>query len=209
MRYNIYILPFVFAMRFWRRLKYSLYYPLKSKVYAKMWRANIGDDVLFVGDTYVRSYEYGAIVIGDRTKFVSGTRNNLVGLMNPTVICACQGAKIVIGHDSGFSSVVIHSVKNVSVGNYVKVGGNVRIFDHDFHPVEWERRRPPEQGVFTRAKEIVIGDDVFIGTNAIILKGAKIGDRSVIAAGSVVVGIDAPSDSLIAGNPARVVKALR
>ena len=55
-------------------------------------------------------------------------------------------------------------------------------------------------------RDIVIGDDVFIGTNAIILKGTKIGNRSVVAAGSVVFGLDIPPDSLVRGNPAVIVK---
>ena len=56
-----------------------------------------------------------------------------------------------------------------------------------------------------RSKRIVIGDDVFIGTNAIILKGTQIGDRSIIAAGSVVMGLKIPPDSMVKGNPARIV----
>ncbi|MCR5752825.1 MAG: acyltransferase [Kiritimatiellae bacterium] len=87
----------------------------------------------------------------------------------------------------------------------MKVGGNVRIFDHDFHPLEWEARRPPENGEKTRAKAIEIGNDVFIGTNAIILKGSRIGDGSIVAAGSVVFGLDVPPNSLVKGNPAVIM----
>jgi acetyltransferase-like isoleucine patch superfamily enzyme len=55
---------------------------------------------------------------------------------------------------------------------------------------------------------IVIGDNVWIGTRVLILKGARIGSNSVIAAGAVVVAGEYPPNSLIAGNPARVVKQL-
>ena len=86
------------------------------------------------------------------------------------------------------------------------VGGNVRIFDHDFHALEWESRRAVENREAIRTKPVVIEDDVFIGTNVIILKGTHIGARSIVAAGSVVFGLDIPADSLVKGNPAVIIK---
>jgi maltose O-acetyltransferase len=52
---------------------------------------------------------------------------------------------------------------------------------------------------------VIIGDDVFVGTNAMILKGTTIGARSIIGAGAVVAGLDVPPDSVVVGNPARIV----
>ena len=57
-------------------------------------------------------------------------------------------------------------------------------------------------------KEIIIGDDVLIGTNCIVLKGVRIGARSIIGAGSIVTK-DIPSDCIAAGNPAKVIKYLK
>ena len=54
-------------------------------------------------------------------------------------------------------------------------------------------------------KAIEIGDNVFIGCNCLILKGAKIGDNSTIGAGSVVTGY-IPDNCIAAGNPAKVIK---
>ncbi|MEJ5210007.1 MAG: acyltransferase [Burkholderiales bacterium] len=56
-------------------------------------------------------------------------------------------------------------------------------------------------------KSVSIGDDVWIGTGAIILPGVKIGSRSIVAAGAVV-NRDVPEDVLVAGVPARIVKKL-
>jgi maltose O-acetyltransferase len=53
----------------------------------------------------------------------------------------------------------------------------------------------------------VIGDDVWVGNGAMILKGVTIGDRAVVAARAVVTK-DVPPDTVVAGNPARVVKTL-
>ena len=59
----------------------------------------------------------------------------------------------------------------------------------------------------TLSKPIVIGNDVFIGARSIILKGVTIGYRTVIGAGSVVT-LDVPSDCIVVGNSARVVRHL-
>ena len=63
-----------------------------------------------------------------------------------------------------------------------------------------------EQESMIRSAPIRIGDDVFVGTNAIILKGVTIGERSMVAAGAVVFRGDYPPDCIIAGNPAAVVR---
>lgn len=202
--YSIYMLPFVALKRVTNGIYSRLWLPLKAFAFSKLWRIQIGKNVRFIGKTFVRSYDKGGIAIGDNCTFLAGTTHNLVGLTNPTVICAIRGAKVVIGHDVGCSSVVIHARTSITMGNYINIGGNVRIFDHDFHASEWQNRRPPQNDSAVRSKPVVIEDDVFIGTNAIILKGTHIGARSIIAAGSVVFGLDVPPDSIVKGNPAKV-----
>ena len=59
------------------------------------------------------------------------------------------------------------------------------------------------QGVET--EQVVIGKNVWIGANSVILPGVKIGDNSVIGAGSTVIE-DVPAYSLVAGNPAKIIK---
>ena len=161
---------------------------IRAYILCRMWHVNRGRGVAFFGKTILRAYTKGAISLGDNVTVLSKTSYNLVGLTNPSIICACAGARIKIGSYTGLSSTVIHARNSVTIGNYVKIGGNVRIFDHDFHSIDWTDRRPPE-----------------IGTNAIILKGTHIGDRSVVAAGSVVFGLEVPPDSIVKGNPAKVL----
>jgi len=183
----------------------SVAQPVKTFLLSCIWRMKCGQNVRFTGKTIIRSYEKGAISIGSNTVFNSCQSKNLVGLLGPTVLCACRGARITIGSNSGLSSVVINARSAVLIGDYVNIGGNVRIFDHDFHPLEWQSRRPPQNDNAIRTRTVIIEDDVFIGTNAIILKGTHLGARSIVAAGSVVMGLDVPPDSLVKGNPAVVI----
>ena len=176
---------------------------LRSWVLSWLWGVNAGPGVRYTGKTFIRSHG-GDISIGAGTIFVSNPRINLVGLMNPTILDTLRGGRISIGKNCGFSSVVISSKSSVKIGNRVLVGGNVRIFDHDYHSLDYSKRGTCDDIKDVRTLPIEIGDDVFVGTGAIILKGTKIGDRSVVAAGSVVLGLEVGADSLVKGNPAMV-----
>ncbi len=93
----------------------------------------------------------------------------------------------------------------VSIGNHVNLaqGITVTALNHNFADTN---RRIDEQGINT--KPVVIGDDVWIGANAVILPGVTIGRHVVVAAGAVVTK-DVPENCLVAGVPAKVIKELR
>lgn len=93
----------------------------------------------------------------------------------------------------------------VCIGNNVNLaqGITVTALNHNF---EDPTRKIDEQGIST--KPVVIGDDVWIGANAVILPGVTIGRHVVVAAGAVVTK-DVPPHSLVAGVPAKVIKELR
>lgn len=179
---------------------------LRARWMSFWWGVKIGCGCRFQGKIYLRTRRRGEIVIGNRVVLNSDFTSNLVGIVNPVVMDTRGGGRIQIGDYSGMTSVVIHSRSYVKIGSHVKIGGNVRIFDHDFHAVEAEYRTTSEDRNHIRTKPVTIGDSCFIGTNAIILKGSVIGARSIVAAGSVVFGLDVPPDSLVKGNPAQIVK---
>ena len=131
-----------------------------------------------------------------------------MGLNGPVILHTWEGGRIEIGDHTGASSVVISSRSGVRIGKHCNIGGNVRIFDHDFHSLDADIRRGPRGCDDCATKPVTIGDDVFIGTNSIILKGVTIRDRAVIGAGSVVTK-DIPADSIAAGNPAVIVKTAK
>ena len=100
-----------------------------------------------------------------------------------------------------FNCVVLDGAK-VTIGNNVLFGPSVQIYTAT-HPISAAIRRKWLES----AKPITIGSDVWVGGGAIICPGVTIGDRSVIGAGSVVTR-DVPSDVIVVGNPARVVRML-
>jgi maltose O-acetyltransferase len=90
----------------------------------------------------------------------------------------------------------------VTIGDRVLLGPAVQLIAVT-HPVDAELRA---QGL-EYAEPIVVGDDVWLGGGAIVLPGVTIGDRAVVGAGSVVTR-DVRADTVVAGNPARVIRTL-
>ena len=92
----------------------------------------------------------------------------------------------------------------LEIGEYCKITKGVIILAHDYsHSV----LRRAYGDLIGEAGHTVIGNNVFIGVNSIILMGSKIGDNVIIGAGSVVSG-NIPCNCVVAGNPARVIKTL-
>lgn len=123
------------------------------------------------------------------------------------------GAKLKIGDNVGISGVTIYARKKITIGENTCIGGNCKILDNDFHPIEAEVRNKllrDENGGDSNqvpSREIKIGRNCFIGCNSIILKGTVLGDGCVVGAGAVVAG-KFEDNCVIAGNPARVIKKL-
>jgi acetyltransferase-like isoleucine patch superfamily enzyme len=115
------------------------------------------------------------------------------------------GASLCIGGDVGISGSSICAAKSIVIGDRVRLGSEVMIADTDVHGLSAESR-----GVVSRDQEssqpVEIGSDVFVGA-ATIPKGARIGPKSVIGAGSVVTGL-IPGGVVAAGNPCRVIRKI-
>lgn len=204
MKYSFPMIVPVAIERMWHKITFW-YYGLRSPLLAWMWGVKHGKRLRFQGRTIIRTRHSGEIALGDNVVFNAQKGTNLVGLTGPTILDTLGGGRIEVGDGSGFSSVVMSSRSSITIGSRVKVGGNVRIFDHDYHSLEAEYRCTPEDRKHIRSKPVVIEDDCFIGTNAIILKGTHLGARTIVAAGSVVFGLEAPPDSMVKGNPSSIV----
>jgi acetyltransferase-like isoleucine patch superfamily enzyme len=181
----------------------------KTKLILSALGCRYGKNLEIDGKLIIRIHRRGAIRLGDNVRVKSRFMSNPVGMTSPTVFHCIGDGSIKFGDNSGCSAAVLSSQSGIDIGDNVNMGANVRVFDHDFHSIDFlARRDPTADRASRRTMPIVIGNDVFIGTNAIILKGVTIGDRCVIGAGAVVALKDIPPDSLVLGNPAKVVKSL-
>ncbi|MEJ7611099.1 MAG: DapH/DapD/GlmU-related protein [Ferruginibacter sp.] len=125
-----------------------------------------------------------------------------------------ENAFIEIGDYTFISNASIACHERISIGNYVCIAGGVNIVDTDFHPVTPADRMgdtialsPAGNKQFRPgfiSQPIIIEDEVWIGFNATILKGVRIGKGAIIQPGSVVVK-DVNPGAIMAGNPAKEV----
>ncbi|MCH5247933.1 MAG: sugar O-acetyltransferase [Muribaculaceae bacterium] len=113
------------------------------------------------------------------------------------------GCNIFLGEDCfiNFNCTILDEAK-VTIGDNAFIGPNVSIFT-PCHPIEPERRNR----FIEWARPVTIGNNVWIGGDATILPGVTIGDNVVIGAGSVVTK-SFPSNVVIGGNPARIIKKI-
>ncbi|GGC56873.1 acyltransferase [Marinobacter halophilus] len=112
-------------------------------------------------------------------------------------------AKISIGQGTCIgNNVAFIATSEITIGKRCLIGNNVRIYDSDFHSLDISRSTAR-----AISSPVKMGDNVFLGDNVILLKGVKIGENSIIGAGSVVTK-SIPSNVIAAGNPARVLKKI-
>jgi acetyltransferase-like isoleucine patch superfamily enzyme len=129
------------------------------------------------------------MTVGDNFKIWSAHRKTLV----------TGWGKLSVGDRVFFNTgVFVSCVHEITIGDDVAIANDVYLTDSDSHGVEGRK---------VREAPIRIGNGVWIGARAIILPGVTIGSRALVAAGAVVTR-DVPCDTLVGGNPARVIRAL-
>lgn len=153
---------------------------------------------------YVNLSNKGILTMGNDVRINSTKGKHPIGAGYRTYLKVKKGAVLKIGHNTRMSNVAIITGKSIQIGNHVRLGGGVMIFDTDFHSLDpFERTASPERGV-VKTEPIVIKDYVFIGAEALILKGVTIGEAAVIGARAVVTK-NVPDYEIWAGNPAKKV----
>ena len=145
--------------------------------------------------------------IGKCCTILNNSLENFAGIASVSSISTMTAsARLIIGQNVGFSGTHICCVYQITIGNNVNFGTGVRVYDTDFHPINFEERRlnPGFNLDKIPHAQVSIGDDVWVGANAIILKGVTLGDRVIVGAGSIVTK-SFPADVIIGGNPAKIL----
>lgn len=132
----------------------------------------------------------GSIYIGDNCNFRSGLRLRILRGGGMRIGCNCFMN----------NNVSITAMKKVTIGNNVKIANNVVIVDHDHNYAD--------NNIGYNMGSVVIEDYVWIGANCTILKDTYIGEHSVIAAGSVVIGC-VPPYTIYGGVKAKKIKEIK
>lgn len=193
--------PLYFYFLIWNRIKFRLY------------GIKYGRNLKVFNSLYIRKHKDSMITIGDNFTFSSGgcynpLCRNLKGCIRTSI-----NAKIFIGNNVGISSAVLRCSDEIRIGDNTLIGGDCMLLDTDGHSLDFQIRKEKkymEDGrsidfFFAKKAPICIGNDVLIGARSIILKGVTIGDRSIIAAGSVVTK-SIPADCIAGGNPCKVIR---
>lgn len=200
-----------FLFRILYRLITRTWYLLSIKYYGNL---------VFKFKLWIFGVKYANLRIGNQIPKIDVARGGFCELGNHMIIASDsytamgyrsviyvgKDAVLKIGHHTGINGTLIFCSKQIMIGNHVKIGGGCRIFDTNFHSVDWKvRMTDADKAIYNFSRPLYIGNNVFIGTGCIIGKGITIGDRAIIAAGSVVVK-SVPADEIWGGNPAKFIK---
>ncbi len=155
-------------------------------------RCHLGRRVTVWGNPHVTAT--GTIALGDRVTIHS--------FLSRVQLSAGPGATLSVGDDTYVNNgAVLSARQSVTVGRRCQIASGVMLMDADFHAVG-------DLAAPGKAAPIVVEDDVWLATRAVVLKGVTVGRGAVVAAGAVVTK-DVPPYTLVAGVPARPIRSLR
>lgn len=191
-------IPLIIHYQIEGRIKRPIWW-LFNQIYSRWWGVHFPASTRFVGKVCLRVNDESCVEIGNNCEFLSTSTSNWIGINNPCIISTItHKASIHIGNNCGFSGTVIGAGKNIVIGDNVRCGANTLITDSDWH--QDDPRTSPDS-------DVVIENNVWLGYGVKVLKGVRIGENSVIGAGSIVTR-NIPSNVIAAGNPCKVIKNL-
>jgi len=164
---------------------------LRARWYLR--KAQLGTRVRVWGKLVVKAD--GTMIIGDRVRIASDIAT--------TELAAVHGATLEIGEGTFINhGCSIAALESIRIGPGCSIGSHVVMMDNDFHSID-----PALRDVLPPSRPIVLEANVWLGVRVIVLRGVRIGEGSVIGAGSVVTR-DIPPRTLAGGNPARPIRSI-
>lgn len=167
----------------------------------------VGRGCGFLGMPVVSRHPESCISIEDGVRIISMTFGTALGVSHACVLRTLAAeSNLRIGSRTGISGGSICAAREVVIGSDCLIGADVVISDTDFHPLD-PRSRSDSAAAYRAARPVRVGDNVFLGTRVIVLKGVEIGANTVVGAGSVVTA-SLPPNVIAAGNPCRFIREL-
>lgn len=159
--------------------------------------AHIGYFTSRFGDLTLNEYNKTLIQLSNKSKAIFKDSSQIG---NGCHLILGENAKFSIGENSFISvNSRITCSKEIIIGDDCAISWNVQIMDTDIHNIVTNGEKNSE------TKSVRIGNHVWIGTQAIILKGVTIGDGAIVSAGAIVTK-DVQSKCLVGGNPAKIIR---
>jgi acetyltransferase-like isoleucine patch superfamily enzyme len=168
-------------------------------------RFSCGGAIKIKGAPIIHVSKGALIKLGNNVTLNSRNYGYHANMYGPVKLMADRpGAIIKIGSNSRINGACVHACGRVEIGRNCLIAANVQIIDSNGHNTSFDH---VENRINTNGKiyPVIIGDNVWIGLNAIILPGVNIGDGSIIGANTVVT-TDVPSMVIFSGNPGSVIK---
>ena len=165
----------------------------------------VGQDYAIWGPVDMMKYPGSHIEIGERFHCISdAVRSSASTVRVARIETLSSHARISIGNDVGLNGTYLScKYSSIKIGDHAMVGPDCVITDSGF----WFPGREGAVGCSAMKGDIEIGKNVWIGMRCLILNGARVGDNSVVGAGSTVTNVVEP-DSVYAGNPARLIRRM-
>ena len=183
------------------------WWTLINKVSFKLNGIAYGSGIVVRGKVYAFFHSADAVVrFGNDVHINSAGWANPIGCGERVYIQMVDACQLIIGNNCGISNCAFTCANNIKIEDNVLLGSGCKIYDTDFHALDYEERvKGNYPGAPIKTAPVVIEEGAFIGAGSMILKGVTIGKHSIVGAGAVVTK-SIPAGEIWGGNPAKYIR---
>lgn len=162
--------------------------------------------VTLYGFPIIKKSEGSRIIISNQCTLISDPLINPAGITTPVLLATLSSNSILfIGENTGLSGCTICCVSSISIGSNCNFGANSKIYDTDFHYIDPKKRLAQKSPLESPSIPVVIENNVWMGTNSVVLKGVTLAENTVVGIGAIVTK-SFSKNSILGGVPAKVIK---